>query len=362
VSGAQDPARRGAAPGYTRLPLRPDWLARTVEPVLEPALPIVDAHHHLWEVPGFHYLLPEFLHDAASGHAVRASVFMQSHAHYRSSGDPDLRCVGETEFVRDATQSSQRGADDVCRVAAGIVGDADLARGDAVQRVLDAHIEAGAGRFRGVRQLANWHPDPAARGTGNAPPGLLRDPAFRAGFACLAPRGLAFDAWVYHTQLDDVDDLARAFPETTIVLDHCGGPVGIGPYAGRRDEVFAQWRIGIQALARHPNVVIKLGGLGMRLFGADFHERPRPPSSADLAAAWGPWIETCVDALGADRCMFESNAPIDKGTCSYPVLWNAFKRMTARASAAERHALFSGTARRVYRIELPGGATGRQPP
>jgi predicted TIM-barrel fold metal-dependent hydrolase len=346
-------AAAGAARPLPRLPVRPEWLAQRHEPILDPALPIVDAHHPLWEVPGIHYLLPDFLLDVASGHDVCASVFMQSHVRYRREGPAALRCVGETEYVRAVTADETRGDEGGCRVAAGIVGEADLLLGAAVARQLEAHLEAGGGRFRGVRHLANWHDDPAARGTGNAPPHLLLEPQFRAGFARLQPLGLTFDAWVYHTQLHEVADLAAHFPGTAIIIDHAGGPVGVGPYAGRRDAVFAAWRAAMRALAAYPNVFVKLGGLGMRLFGADFHEQARPPSSAALAGTWGPYFETCIEAFGAGRCMFESNAPVDKGTASYPVLWNAFKRATAGCSAAERRALFGGTAAAVYRLDVP---------
>ena len=342
-----------APPAPVRLPVRPAWLALRREDIIAPALPIVDAHHHLWDLPGNRYLFGDLLDDAASGHNVIATVFMQSHAHFRETGDIDLRPVGETAFANAVAEESAGGAHGRFRACAGIVGEANLLLGDRVARVLEAHVEAGGGRFRGVRHLSNWHADPAARGTGNAPPGLLLDPVFRAGFARLAPLGLSFDAWMYHTQLDDAGALAAAFPQTTIVLDHAGGPIGVGPYAGRRDEVFAAWRASIRKLARHPNVCVKLGGLGMRLFGAAFHEQPAPPPSQELAAAWRPWLETAIEAFGPGRAMFESNAPVDKGTCSYHVLWNAFKRVTAGASAEDQAALFAGTATRVYRLERP---------
>jgi predicted TIM-barrel fold metal-dependent hydrolase len=178
----------------------------------------------------------------------------------------------------------------------------------------------------------------------------MAEPAFRAGFACLAKHGLSFDAWLYHTQIHQLADLARAFPATPIVLDHVGGPLGVGPYRGRRDEVFADWRNGIRALAECPNVHMKLGGLAMVVNGFDFHENVLPPSSGELADAWRPYMETCIEAFGPHRCMFESNFPVDKGMCSYPVLWNAFKRIAAGASSAEKAALFHDTAARFYRL------------
>ena len=336
----------------TRLPVRPDWLALRREEIIWPDLPIVDAHHHLWDLPENRYLFDEFLADINSGHNIRATVYVQAHAMSRQDGDPDLRPIGETEFVNGVAAMSASGLYGAAKICAGIVGDADLALGSSVKRLLEAHIVAGCGRFRGIRRLANSHPDPSARGTGNAPPGLLLDPKFREGFAQLAPLRLSFDAWLYHPQLSDIGNLAGAFPGTTIILNHAGGPIGIGPYAGKRDEVFTAWSTAIRELGQYPNLFVKIGGLGMRLFGAAFHEQPLPPSSEQLAQAWKPYIETCIAAFGPARCMFESNAPVDRGTCSYQVLWNAFKRLAAGYSADECAALFSGTAARVYRVAI----------
>ncbi len=237
------------------------------------------------------------------------------------------------------------------RVCAGIVGYADLALGAAVEKVLDAQITAGGGRFRGIRFITATHPDQATWGSAVLrPAGLLMDRQVREGFARLAPLGLSFDAWMYHTQLGELADLARAFPATPIVLDHVGGPIGLGRYAGKRDEVFAEWSAGIRELAQCPNVHVKLGGLGMHMFGFTMHAQELPPSSEELATLWRPYIETCIAAFGPQRAMFESNFPVDKGSCGYAVLWNAFKRIAAGCSAAEKEALFAGTARRFYRL------------
>jgi predicted TIM-barrel fold metal-dependent hydrolase len=237
------------------------------------------------------------------------------------------------------------------QVCAGIVGYADLTLGAAVEKVLEAMITAGSGRFRGIRFITASHPDQAAWGSMvTRPEGLLTDQRVREGFARLAPLGLSFDAWMYHTQLGDLLDLARAFPETQIVLGHVGGPIGLGRYAGKRDEVFAEWSGRIRELAACPNVHVKLGGLGMRMFGFDLHTRELPPSSEELAAAWRPYIETCIAAFGPERAMLESNFPVDKGSCGYAALWNAFKRIAAGYSAAEKAALFSGTATKFYRL------------
>ncbi|WP_421992640.1 amidohydrolase family protein [Roseococcus sp.] len=336
-------------PHNPHLPIRPDWLARRQEEILDPALPIIDPHHHLWvERGGTAYLRRDLLADMAEGHDIRATVFVECKARYRTGGEEAMRPVGEVEFVVAEAGAPEDGGP---RIGAGIVGYCDLRLGAAAARVLQAQIAAGEGRFRGIRNTSAWHPDPSAWGSAVLPPpGLLLEPKFREGFAQLAPLGLSFDAWMFHTQPAELRDLADAFPDTTIILNHIGGPLGIGPYAARRAFVFAEWRAEMQRLARHANVHVKLGGLGMRLFGFDVHAGEMPPSSQQLAAAWGPYIETCIELFGPERCMFESNFPMDKGSCSYAVLWNAFKRITAGCTAAERASLFHGTAARLYRL------------
>ncbi len=336
------------------LPVRPEWLALHSEPALLPEQAIIDAHHHLWDRPHNRYLHADLLADIGSGHRVLASVFVECGAMYRVEGPAALASLGETEFVNQVADASANSAAGACRIAEGIVGHVDLLLGANAGAVLDAHLQAAPGRFRGIRNSSVYHPDPRARASlANPPPGLLQDARFRRGFACLAPRGLSFDAWMYHTQLDELADLAHAFPDTTLVLNHVGGPLGIGPYAGQREAVFGQWRQSMQRLAACDNVMVKLGGMGMRMFGFDFADREQPPRSQALAQAWGPTLLECIAAFGPQRCMFESNFPVDKGTCSYGVLWNAFKRVAAALSPHERQALFFGTAARVYKIEVP---------
>jgi predicted TIM-barrel fold metal-dependent hydrolase len=335
------------------LPVRPDWLARRREEILDPDLPIVDPHHHLVDRANTgRYLLPDLLADTGSGHNITATVYLEWLSMYRTGGPEEMRPVGEVEFANGIAAMAASGTYGRTRVCAGIVGYADLMLGARVEPVLEAMIMAGGGRFRGIRYITASHPDDAARGSSvNRPAGLLSHPKVREGFAKLHPLGLGFDAWMYFTQLSELVDLARAFPETPIVLDHVGGPIGIGPYRGRRDEVLAEWRGRIAELARCPNVHVKLGGLGMRLFGFDAHESELPPSSEQLARLWRPYIETCIEAFGADRAMFESNFPVDKGSGSYHVFWNAFKRLAAGCSSEEKAALFAGTARRFYRLD-----------
>jgi L-fuconolactonase len=335
------------------LAVRQGWLDRRREEIIEPDLPIVDPHHHLVDRPETgRYLLPELLADIATGHNITATVYLEWLSMYRAQGPAELRPVGEVEFANGVAAMAASGAYGKTRVCAGIVGCADLALGAPVERVLEAEIEAGGGRFRGIRFITASHPEQAAWGSAIIrPAGLLMDPKVREGFARLAPLGLSFDAWMYHTQLSELVDLARTFPATPIVLDHVGGAIGLGPYAGKRDEIFADWSARIRELSACPNVHIKLGGLGMRMFGFTHHTGELPPSSEELAAAWRPYIETCIAAFGPERAMFESNFPVDKGSCGYAALWNAFKRIAAGYSAAEKVALFAGTASKFYRLE-----------
>ena len=342
----------------------------TPEPILEPDLPIVDPHHHLWDrgatftQPPRHgferllrlaprYLFHELLADMTSGHNVRATVFLQCGAMHRAEGPEELKPVGETEFVNGVAAMSASGGYGESRACAGIVGHADLNLGERVRPVLEAHVVAGGGRFRGIRHSASSDPDPAVLGPlARTPPGLYRSDVFRKGFAQLAPLDMSFDAWLLEPQLPDLVDLARAFPETPIVLDHVGTPLGIGAYEGRREERFGVWRENIRELAKSPRVFVKLGGLAMPFPGfASFMSDP-PASSAELAAEWKPYLETCIEAFGPGRCMFESNFPVDLGSCTYATLWNAFKVFAAGYSADEKAQLFAGAATRFYRLAL----------
>ena len=329
------------------------WLAtQPAEPILDPDLPIIDTHHHLWERPDHRYLIHEFLDDVRRGHNVVATVFVECNAMYRARGPEEMRPVGQTEFVAGMAAMSDSGLYGPTRVAAGIVGFADLTLGDKVEPVLREHIRAGGGRFRGVRHSAAWDASDIIGNSRTATgPHVMRQKDFRAGLTRLTALGLSLDAWTFHPQLADTVDLARAFPQANIIVGHVGGPLGYGPYAGKRDEVLTLWKAGITELAKCPNVVMKLGGMMMRLAAYDYRTRPAPPSSADLATLWRPYIEPCIELFGADRCMFESNFPVEKMGIGWAALWNAFKRIAAGASPGEKQALFSGTARRAYRLE-----------
>jgi predicted TIM-barrel fold metal-dependent hydrolase len=333
------------------------WLAkRPSEAALEQGLPIIDPHHHFWDTPQRgRYLLPELLDDLSGGHNVVSTVFLECRSMYRKDGPAEIAPVGEVEFVNGIAAMSASGGYGPCRVAEAIIGHADLTLGARVREVLETEIRVGGGRFRGIRHGVSWDSNDSIQkfATRVVPPHLVRDPKFREGFAQLAPLGLSFESWQYHPQLPDAIDLARAFPGTTIILNHVGGVLGVGPYSGRRQEILTGWKKDIAELAKCPNVNVKLGGVGMTSFGFDFHERDVPPSSEDLAAAWRQYIEPCIEAFGPSRCMFESNFPPDKQSGGYTELWNAFKRITANASAVEKTELYSGTAARVYRLTVP---------
>jgi L-fuconolactonase len=324
------------------------WLARHVEDIIEPDLPIIDPHHHLWVRDGNTYLLPELLADLNAGHNIRATVFEECHSMYRADGPEEEASLGETEFVTGIAAMGASGTFGSGRPCARMVGRVDMLLGGRAKPLLERHVATSGGRFTAIRQSTAW--DASDRVHKVVPTeGMLRDPTFRQGVACLGPLNLAFDAWVYHPQIPEVADLAAAFPDTRIVLNHVGSPILGGPYASRRDEVFADWKAAMTGLAKHPNVTVKLGALPIRLPGSTA-DRDMPPSSEEVAQAWRPWLETCIALFGPDRCMFESNFPVQKRWCSYAVVWNAFKRIASGAAAAEKAALFEGTAARVYRV------------
>ena len=345
------------------------------EDIIDPDLPIIDPHHHLWDlrplVPAFpeprhdfieaiagaaYYTFDELQQDTRGGleggHNVIGTVFMECGAFYDASRGDAMKSVGEVEFVNGVAAQGASGLYGDYRPCAGIVGHADLTLGDAVKPVVEALVAAGNGRFRGIRHSAAWDADPEVLGPPfHAPEGLYSSDAFRAGFAAYAEHRLTFDAWLLEPQLGDVLDLAKAFPEQTIVLDHCGTPLGIASYKGKQHEHFDRWRASIKAIAKCENVVVKLGGLAMAFCGLPADGPMKGHSSEHLAALWRPYVETCIEAFGADRAMFESNYPVDRWGASYEVLWNAFKRLSHSHSNDDRKALFAGTAARVYGLE-----------
>ncbi|MDH5676068.1 MAG: amidohydrolase family protein [Myxococcales bacterium] len=328
-------------------PGSPEWLALVDEDVIDPERPIVDPHHHLWPA---RYGLDELLADTGSGHRIEKTVFIECHASYRSDGPEHLRPVGETEFVAQAAAKSAAGPG---ATIAAIVAHADLRLGDKLEEALDAHAAAGQGLFRGIRH-AGAHAGEHASSlliAGRGPAGLYADTDFRAGVRRLGERGLCYDTWHYHFQNRDFLELARAVPNTTLVLDHFGTPLGVGPFADQRPAIFEQWKKDIAEIASCPNVIAKLGGLAMPDNGFGWNTAPKPPSSDEFVEAQAPYYLHTLECFGAERCMMESNFPVDRMSLGYRVLWNGLKKIVAGASETEKQALFSGTATRVYRLE-----------
>jgi predicted TIM-barrel fold metal-dependent hydrolase len=335
-----------------------DWLGLTPEPALEPELPICDPHHHFWDfrferVPYQRYLLHELADDINGGHNIRSTVFIEARSMYRADGPEEMRPVGEVEFVQGLAASSASGLYGPGRAAAAIIGHANLNLGNDVKPVLEALQSASPNRFRGIRHSVTWDPHPEIENTAaHRTQGQLASEGFRAGAKVLAGMGLSFEGWMYFPQLPELADFAKAVPNLTIILNHVGGLLRVGPYANRDDEVLATWRSGIAAVAACPNVYVKLGGIGMPRTGFDWALRAKPIGSEELAGAMTPLIEYCIEQFGPDRSMFESNFPVDKVSYSYNVMYNAFKRLSKGYSAADRAAMFHDNAKRVYRIDV----------
>src|SRR5579864_4943856 len=341
-------AQQQAAPSS---PIRREWLDRRKEPILEPELPIIDPRHHLWQRPGWRYLLDDLLLDTGSGHNIVATVYMEASSMYRDRGPEEMRPVGEVEFANGVAAMCNSGVFGKTRVAAGIVGHADMMLGSRVEPVLAALMRAGGERFRGIRHGVSWDADPAtARPNSTVRAGMLADKKFQEGVAVVGRLGLSYDVSLYHPQINEAADLASALPDTGIVLNHVGGVLGLGAYRSRRDEVFSHWASSIKAIAARPNVFVKLGGLGQSYTSLRFNEDAEPPSSEMVAARFRPYVETCIAAFGTSRCMFESNFPVDKISYSYHVFWNACKLMAKGASSSEKADLFAATAARCYRL------------
>lgn len=326
------------------------WIDLVQEEILEPDLPICDPHHHLWDLPTSTYQLPELLADTGSGHNVVSTVFVECMAMYRADGPEAMKPVGETEYVNGIAAASASGRYGATRACAGIVSFADLNLGSAVGEVLDEHMRASR-RFRGIRHASAWDASDEIRNSHTQPfAGMLGDATFRKGFAELGKRGLSFDAWMYHPQIAELTDLARAFPDTTIIFDHFGGPLGLGPYAGKSEEIFSRWQDDVAELATCSNVYAKLGGVVMPVNGFGFHKRDKPATSDEVVEATGRYHRHAIEVFGPRRCMFESNFPVDKASVSYPVLWNAFKKIAAGASDEDKRWLFHDTAVEAYRL------------
>lgn len=328
---------------------RVDWIALHQEEALDPQRRIIDPHHHLWDYPQSRYLAAELLADTTAGHRVTDTVFVECTSGYNETGPEHLMTVGETRFVAEQAASLQGSGTQI----SAIVGTTDLSHAAVLEDALDAHVAAGAGLFRGIRHAAAYDASPEIRASHSNPPaGLMRQPAFIAGVNRLGEKELSFDAWLFHPQLPELAGLADDAPGTTIILDHLGAPLGIGPYRHQSAKAIdGDWRNGMTAVAACPNVVLKVGGIGMDdLLATGWSKQPKPPTSLMIEEEWGDRIRWCIDLFGADRCMFESNFPVDRQSVGYTVLWNAFQRIAQELPDDDQNQLFSGTASRVYRI------------
>ncbi|HEX3882985.1 MAG TPA: amidohydrolase family protein [Stellaceae bacterium] len=330
-----------------------DWHALTVEAALEPEIAICDPHHHFWDfrtgrIPYQRYLLPELAADVGQGHDIRSTVFIEARAMYRADGSAEMKPVGEVEFVQGLAAASASGLYGPCRAAAAIVGHVDLKLGDRAAPVLEALQAASPNRFRGTRHIVTWNADP--RVESRETEGVLSTPGFRTGAKVLERMGLSLDTICCFPQLPEMVEFCRTVPNLTIVINHLGGLNRTGPFAGKDSEVMPAWRRGIAELAKCPNVLIKLGGIGMPRFGFDWHLRDKPIGSEELASDMAPLLSYCIEQFGPERCMFESNFPVDKVSFSHGVVFNAFKRFSKGYSASERAAMFHDTAVKAYRI------------
>lgn len=327
-----------------------EWHAQVTEDIIDPDRIIVDPHHHLWRRPGNDYLLPDLWKDTGSGHRVTKTVFVQCGSAYRTEGPEHLKCIGETEFVGEIAKESEKGDANQSKIA-GIVPFADLTLGDKLEEVLEAHEDAGGDLFKGIRHAGARADDPEALTIpGRAEENLFAREDFRRGVHMLGKRGLTYETWHYHYQNKAFADLARAVTDTTMILDHFGTPLGVGKYAGKREEIFQQWKKDIAEIAQCDNVIAKLGGLAMPDNGFGWDKQPIPPTSDEFVAAQKRYYIHTIECFGPDRCMFESNFPVDKRSISYHVLWNGLKKIVADFSEDEKNAMFSETASRVYRL------------
>ena len=334
------------------------WLLLNKEEALEPELPICDPHHHLWDrrearYPYQRYLLDELLEDIGSGHNIRSTVFIEAESMWRASGPEEMKPIGEVEFIQGNAAASASGIYGECRIAAGIVGSANLNLGDGVRPVLEALKAASPNRFRGIRHRVTWDPHPEVTAfSPHGEQGQMTGAKFRQGARILADMGMSWEGWMFHHQLPELADFAKSVPELTIILNHIGGLLRIGPYASSDNEVVQSWKDGIAKVAECPNVVVKLGGMGMPIMGFDWHKRDKPIGSVELSKHMTPFIEYCIEQFGTERCMFESNFPVDKISFSYSVMYNAFKRLTKNYTQNERAAMFHDNAVRIYALNI----------
>jgi L-fuconolactonase len=327
------------------------------EPILDPDLPIIDAHHHLFDLPNNRYMVDDFLADVNAGHRILASIYCETQAFSRTDGPEWMRPIGEVEFANGVGAMTATGSYGACQVCAGIIGHANLTFGSKIAELLDRCLEAAPDRFRGVRHVTIDYPDDRPFKyvmTYKPPAGVMDTEGFPLGLAEVEKRGLTFDAGIFDPSLPKLAAMVDRFPGLTFVLNHMGIAVGVDMDAGEKAEVFGRWSAGLKELAKRPNVFCKVGGLGMPNWGFGFELRENPVGYLEMADAWRPYVETAIEAFGADRCMMESNFPPDGRSGGYVPVWNAYKHILRAYSADEKTALFHRTAARVYRLTVPG--------
>ena len=337
------------------LPVRQEWLNQLIEDPILPNIPIIDPHHHLWDVGFGRYYIEELLEDInSSGHNIVSTVYIMSSSNtkiYSKDGLEEFKPLTEIEFATSEGKRADLIPNNKVKVNASIVGSVDLTYGNKLKPVLEKAVNISEGRLKGIRMLLASHTDPRiSSGAVKSDLGLMLHPNFIDGAKCIQDANLSLDFWIYHTQLNEMEKIARALPDLTIILNHIGGPIHLGEYEGKQAATHREWRSAMMRLSRIPNINVKLGGLGMAVNGAKFHNSKFPPNSVQLSDVWKPWIYETIDMFGFDRCMFESNFPVDKGSCSYGTLWNAFKILATDMSDDEKNKLFSKNAARIYKI------------
>ena len=337
------------------LPVRQEWLNQLIEDPILPNIPIIDPHHHLWDVGFGRYYIEELLEDInSSGHNILSTVYIMSSSNtkiYSKDGLEEFKPLTEIEFATSEGKRADLIPNNKVKVNASIVGSVDLTYGNKLQPVLEKAVNISEGRLKGIRMLLASHTDPRiSSGAVKSDLGLMLHPNFIDGAKCIQDANLSLDFWIYHTQLNEMEKIARALPDLTIILNHIGGPIHLGEYEGKQAATHREWRSAMMRLSRIPNINVKLGGLGMAVNGAKFHNSKFPPNSVQLSDVWKPWIYETIDMFGFDRCMFESNFPVDKGSCSYGALWNAFKILAKDMSDDEINKLFSKNAAKIYKI------------
>ena len=337
------------------LPVRQEWLNQLIEDPILPNIPIIDPHHHLWDVGFGRYYIEELLEDInSSGHNIVSTVYIMSSSNtkiYSKDGLEEFKPLTEIEFATSEGKRADLIPNNRVKVNASIVGSVDLTYGNKLKPVLEKAVNISEGRLKGIRMLLASHTDPRiSSGAVKSDLGLMLHPNFIDGAKCVQDANLSLDFWIYHTQLNEMEKIARALPDLTIILNHIGGPIHIGEYEGKQAATHREWRSAMMRLSRIPNINVKLGGLGMAVNGAKFHNSKFPPNSVQLSDVWKPWIYETIDMFGFDRCMFESNFPVDKGSCSYGALWNAFKIIAKDMSDDEINKLFSKNAAKIYKI------------